>query len=146
MRPIVAFVLALAAVACSHAAGKSAEARIATEGGTVTVHVTIADTDTARERGLKGVRRLAGDAGMAFLFDRPSTASFWMKDTLVPLSIAFWGRNGRIIEVRDMAPCGADPCPTYRPDRPFVGALEVNRGFFAGHGVRVGDRVAIVGE
>ncbi|HEY7283285.1 MAG TPA: DUF192 domain-containing protein [Actinomycetota bacterium] len=125
-------------------AAGAAVARITTSGGPVKLRVAIADTEAARERGLQGVTDLAADGGMAFLFDSPTRTGFWMKDTPTPLSIAFWGPDGRIVAMRNMAPCPADPCPTYRSAAPFVGALEANRGFFAGHGVRVGDRVAIV--
>ncbi len=143
------FVLAAAVAAglagCSPGGSGSAgsSARIDTADGSVIVHVGVADTPEARERGLKGVRDLAPDGGMAFVFDDPSPSSFWMKDTPLPLSIAFWGRDRRITAIMDMAPCRADPCPTYRPDRPFVGALEVHRGFFAANGVEVGDRIAL---
>ncbi len=130
---------------CSHPDTRPAEARIATAAGSVSLRVTVADTDAARRRGLQGVERLDRNAGMAFLFDRPSRAGFWMKDTPLPLSIAFWASDGRIVELLDMAPCTGRLCPTYRPERPFVGALEANRGFFARQGVEVGDRVVIVG-
>jgi uncharacterized membrane protein (UPF0127 family) len=121
-----------------------AEARIATAGGDVTLRVVVADSAGERTRGLQGVTDLAADQGMAFLFDEPTATSFWMKDTPLPLSIAFWDANGRIVGLMDMLPCAADPCPAYRPDSSFVGALEANRGFFDEHGVRMGDRVAIV--
>jgi len=137
--------VAVGLVACSHT-GRDAgsTARIETSGGPVVVHVAVADTPAARERGLMNVRDLAPDGGMAFVFDDPSSSAFWMKDTPLPLSIAFWGRDRRIAAIMDMAPCRAGPCPTYRPDRPFVGALEVHRGFFAEHAVEVGDRIALV--
>jgi uncharacterized protein len=135
--------------ACSHGddgagAPASAVARIATDRGPVTLHVAVADTDAARERGLQGVTRLAADGGVAFEFDSPTRVGFWMKDTPLPLSIAFWGSDGRIVAMLDMPPCAADPCPTYRPGSDFVGALEARMGFFAGHGVKIGDRVAVV--
>jgi uncharacterized membrane protein (UPF0127 family) len=136
---------AIALGACSSGGTAAAEARIVTAGGPVTLHVTVADADPARQQGLQGVTDLAADGGMAFLFDEPVRASFWMKDTPLPLSIAFWGSDGRIVAVLDMAPCAAEPCPTYRPDVDFVGALEAHRGFFERNGVEVGDRVAIVG-
>jgi uncharacterized membrane protein (UPF0127 family) len=139
---VPAAVVALAS--CSPGSTARAEARIATSGGGVTLRVTVADSDPARQRGLMGVTDLAADGGMAFLFDQPVRASFWMKDTPLPLSIAFWGRDGRIVAVLDMPPCATDPCPTYRPDADFVGALEAHRGFFERHGVEVGDHVAIV--
>lgn len=134
--------------ACSDGAGGAAapgaEARIATAGGDVTLRVTLAESRSERERGLQGVTDLGADEGMAFLFDEPSTSAFWMKDTPLPLSIAFWGPDGRIVGLMDMPPCRADPCPTYRPDASYVGAIEARRGFFDDHDVREGDRVAIV--
>jgi len=143
---VLVIVLAGATLAScsSDTGGTSAEARISTGAGPVTLHVAVADSAAERERGLQGVTDLAPDGGMAFLFDAPTRASFWMKDTPTPLSIAFWGADGRIVSVMSMPPCAADPCPTYRPPGAFVGALEAHRGFFSGHGVRVGDRVAIV--
>ena len=90
-----------------------------------------------------GRRSLAPDAGMVFLEDGPTHATFWMKDTLIPLSIAFWGSDGRIVELRDMQPCRTDPCPLYGSTAPYVGAVEVNLGFFAAHGIRVGDAVRL---
>jgi uncharacterized membrane protein (UPF0127 family) len=80
---------------------------------------------------------------MAFVFDAPSDTAFWMKDTLIPLSIAFVDDVGRVIGVRDMEPCEADPCPTYGVDRPFVLAIEANLGWFDRAGIRVGDRAEL---
>lgn len=84
---------------------------------------------------------LAPSAGMAFLFGTPTTVGFWMKDTLIPLSIAFWDEHGRIVAIDEMTPCTQDPCTTYGPDAPYRGAVEANAGFFAGRGVAVGDTV-----
>jgi uncharacterized membrane protein (UPF0127 family) len=128
---------------CSPHAEAGAVARIETPHGVVRVHVQIADDAAERTHGLADRRSLARDAGMAFLFAHPVRASFWMKDTTIPLSIAFWDSSGRIVAILDMPPCRANPCPTYRPDRPFLGALEVNRGYFREAGVGEGDRVAI---
>jgi uncharacterized membrane protein (UPF0127 family) len=68
-----------------------------------------------------------------------------MKDTLIPLSIAFWNESGAIVAILDMEPCPDDECPSYDPGVDFVGALEVNQGFFDEHGIDVGDRVRLVG-
>jgi uncharacterized membrane protein (UPF0127 family) len=130
-------------LACSHREASSDDLRIHTRDGVVTVHAEVADTDAEQTRGLSGRASLGRDAGMAFVFDRPVRTAFWMKDTQIPLSIAFWDGNGRIEAILDMPPCFGDPCPTYRPDQPFTGALEVNAGFFARHGVREGDRVEL---
>ncbi len=88
-------------------------------------------------------RHLAPNAGMVFLFDEPSTNRFWMKNTLIPLSIAFWDEAGRIVSIVDMAPCREEPCPLYSAGTPYIGAVEVNRGFFKSYGVKVGDRVEL---
>jgi uncharacterized membrane protein (UPF0127 family) len=109
--------------------------------GDSVLHVEVASTPDARARGLMGRIELPSDQGMAFVFDRPTTSEFWMKDTLIPLSIAFWDAENRVVAILDMAPCRADPCPTYGPHRPYVGAVEAKLGYFDDHGVEVGDRV-----
>jgi uncharacterized membrane protein (UPF0127 family) len=114
---------------------------IESENGTVFVEAEVADSDAERAKGLMGRTSLDADAGMVFLWEGPVETTFWMKGTLIQLSIAFWNERGRIIEIVDMAPCRQDDCPSYGPDEPFVGALEVNRGFFDDHGVEIGDRV-----
>lgn len=90
-----------------------------------------------------GRTALPSDQGMVFVFDRPTTDRFWMKDTLIPLSIAFWDERNRVVAILDMQPCRADPCPTYGPDQPYVGAVEANLGYFADHGIEVGDQVEL---
>ena len=112
-------------------------------GQAATLHVDIADDDAERAQGLMGVEELPADQGMAFVWDQPHEGSFWMKDTLIPLSIAFWDPEGRVIAMLDMEPCTSEPCPTYSPGEPFIGAVEANLGWFAEHGVSVGDHVEL---
>src|SRR3982751_3497229 len=88
----------------------------------VPVRVEVAATKAAREKGLMGRTALAEDGGMLFLFDRPATASFWMKDTLIPLSIAFIAPQGRIIDIQDMQPLAETQ---HTPAAPYQGAIEV---------------------
>lgn len=110
---------------------------------TVTVQVELARTSEQLQQGLQGRTSLPRNAGMAFLFGEGSQARFWMKNTSIPLSIAFWGRRGRILRIMDMAPCLRDPCPTYDARVTYWGALEVNRGAFKRWGVRPGAFVSI---
>jgi uncharacterized membrane protein (UPF0127 family) len=117
--------------------------RVVTAEGEATLRVEIADTSEERAAGLSGRASVPADAGMAFLWDEPVEAEFWMKDTLIPLQIAFWDAGGRIIALIEMEPCEADPCPTYGPDAPIVGAVEANSGWFTAHGVAVGDTVEL---
>jgi len=112
-------------------------------GGDVEVEVSIAETPEARSRGLMGVARMDPDVGMVFLQEEPARIHFWMKDTLIPLSIAFWGPDRRIATILDMELCRTNPCPTYDPEVDWVGALEVNQGFFEEHGVEEGDAVRL---
>ena len=114
------------------------------EGSTaVELGVEVADDPEERSRGLMGRTSLPEDRGMVFLFENPTTASFWMKDTRIPLSIAFWDEDETIVEILDMEPCEADPCPTYGPGVPYVGAVEVNEGWFARNRVEVGEPVEL---
>jgi uncharacterized protein len=64
-----------------------------------------------------------------------------MKDTRVPLSIAFVAADGRVVAIREMTPCTADPCPTYAPGATYRYAVELPAGAFAKAGVDNGDRV-----
>jgi uncharacterized protein len=115
---------------------------VSTAEGSATLHVAIADTDASRERGLMERTNLPPDAGMAFLWAGQSTTStFWMKDTLIPLSIAFWDASGRIVAIREMTPCTTDTCPTYGASVPYLGAVEANAGWFQRQGVHAGDRI-----
>ena len=145
---VLVLVAALSAASCSGGTGPASLPRarldIRTQTEVVAIRVEVAKTAEARRVGLMGRRTLAPDAGIAFLFPGSTDQPFWMKDTFVPLSIAFWDRNRRIVAVLDMEPCRADPCPLYRSPAPYVGAVEVNRGFFVSHGIGVGDAVSVV--
>ncbi|HWC15332.1 MAG TPA: DUF192 domain-containing protein [Actinomycetota bacterium] len=118
-------------------------ATITSDGGTVTVRVQIAETDEQRSYGLMYRRWLAADKGMIFLFEQDTTGGFWMKNTIIPLSIAFIDSAGVIIDIQDMDPCTQDPCPSYAPAQPYRSALEVNQGGFERWGVSEGDVVQL---
>lgn len=108
------------------------------DGSEVAATVRVAATPDARSRGLMGVTDLPPGTGMLFLF--PGVADhggFWMKDTPIPLDIAFL-RQGEIVAVATMPPCAADPCPVFRPGVPYDAALEVPAGWFAAEAVGPG--------
>lgn len=120
-----------------------------TASDTFTIQVEVADTDRQRRRGLMQRQTLAPDAGMIFIFEteQPADGGFWMYNTLIPLSIAFIDAEGRIGSIVDMEPCPSPYpqwCPTYPAGAPYLSALEVNRGYFTQHGIRVGDRVNLL--
>ena len=107
------------------------------------VNVEVADRPELISLGLMHRTSLPEDAGMLFLFFEETSTGFWMKDTLIPLSIAFFDRDGEIEAILDMDPCEEEPCRLYGPGEPFHGALEVNRGAFERWGVEVGDRIRV---
>jgi uncharacterized membrane protein (UPF0127 family) len=113
------------------------------QGAKGSLDVALADDPDERARGLMGVTELGRDDGMAFVYDAPSTGSYWMKDTLIPLSIAFVGEDGRIVTVRDMEPCATASCPTYSADAPYELAIEANVGWFGRHDIRAGDPASL---
>ena len=108
-------------------------------GERVPVQVEIADTPEEWQTGLIGRSALAEEAGMLFVFEQEQILAFWMKDTLIPLSIAYID-EGRIVDIQDMQPLDETD---HLSAEPAQYALEVNQGFFEGRGVMVGDIVEL---
>jgi len=98
----------------------------------------IASTNDARTTGLMNRFSLQPDHGMLFVFREPQELAFWMKNTYVPLSIAFIASDGRIVNIDDMAPRTENTHPSRGP---AIYALEMKKGWFADRGIRAGDAV-----
>ena len=111
-------------------------------GGKVEVRVEVADDLAEQAKGLMYRTTLGENRGMLFVYPDERELSFWMKDTLIPLSIAFIDSERRIIDIQDMKPLDDEP-PHYVSAEPAQYALEVNQGFFEKGGVKVGDRVDV---
>lgn len=109
----------------------------------VLVNLIVAESEEAQSFGLMHRESFPEDCGMVFLFFEERTGGFWMKNTLIPLSIAFFDEEGEIEAILDMEPCEADPCDVYDPGVAYSGALEVNQGRFEEWGVEVGDQITI---
>jgi len=105
----------------------------------IRINTEVADDPEEKEAGLMGRQELADGDGMLFVFSRPQRMGFWMKDTLVPLSIAFINAEGIIREIHDMKPL--DTSVTASAFRDLVYALEVPRGWFAKNDITAGDRI-----
>lgn len=121
--------------------GQVAATITAADGTTCEVCLLAAETAEQRARGLMEVTdaELGGYDGMVFVYDAPSAGSFWMRNTPLPLSIAYFDEDGRLISTADMAPCEDTPdCPSYPADSAFTYALEVPQGGL--------DEVGVVGE
>jgi len=110
--------------------------------GKVIVKAEIAATDAQRQQGLMYRKTLKDGEGMLFVFQGDQILSFWMKNTLVPLSIAYIAYDGRILEIYDMQPGNLDPV---RSSRSVRYALEVPQGWFGRAGLGIGDRLEIQG-
>lgn len=102
------------------------------------VRAEVADSDEERRRGLMGRDSLPEDHGMLFVYPEQRTLSFWMRNTRIPLDIAFIDRSGVIVDVQTMQP---ETEELHRSRQPALYALEMEAGWFEEHGVDVGDRV-----
>ncbi|HEV7722688.1 MAG TPA: DUF192 domain-containing protein [Iamia sp.] len=103
------------------------------DGEPIVICVLVAETPAQRQRGLMEVTDLGGYDGMLFRFPADSDGGFWMKDTVLPLSIAYLDADGAVVSTADMDPCppGTDRCPSYPADDPYRMALEVEQGGLA---------------
>ena len=110
----------------------------------LSLKVEIAKTAGAQAMGLMNVEKLPDDYGLVFLWPSAGRHSFWMKNTLIPLDIAWWNGEMRIVDIQTMTPCANDPCPSYAPAADHVAAVEVKAGLLEGSGVKVGDPVELV--
>jgi len=141
---VVAFLAAtLFACGSSDEASQSAaglpQARLAlvdSSGRTQTLTVELTCSQTDRERGLMFRESLPEEQGMLFFF--PRGGSFWMKNTLLPLTAAFIDASGVIVHLEDMEP---QTTVVHASSKPFYYGLEVNQGWFQRHGLGLGDRV-----
>jgi uncharacterized membrane protein (UPF0127 family) len=103
------------------------------------LEIEVVESPEKVERGLMFRDKMAPDAGMLFVFSTPQILSFWMKNTRLPLSVAFIDTAGKVVNIRDMEPF--DTKTPHRSFRPAKYALEMNQGWFAKNGVGPGTAV-----
>ena len=102
------------------------------------IRAEVADSPARRARGLMMRKSLAPNSGMLFVFPQPAVHCFWMKNTLIPLSIAFMDGDGTIVTLADMQPHDeTSRCP----ERAVRYALEMEQGWFARRGIKAGDKI-----
>ena len=99
------------------------------------IHAELADNVPARMQGLMYRSSLAPNSGMLFVYERPAMECMWMKNTLIPLSVAFFDQAGRLINIEQMQPQTED---SHCAERPASYALEMEQGWFVRNGVRAG--------
>jgi uncharacterized protein len=134
MRLIAAFLFSLTAAAALAQPLPVAELRA----GMHLIRAEVAADFSTRGRGLMHRKGLAPNAGMLFIFDGPSQQCMWMKNTYIPLSVAFLDEEGAIINIADMQPHSEQ---THCSARPALYALEMTRGWFAERGIKPGTKL-----
>ena len=142
----ICFLLILLFLTVSSCSGleKFDKQKISIEGRGVshTLTVELAKTEAQRNQGLMHRKTLKDGEGMLFIFERDQALTFWMKNTLIPLSIAYIASDGRIFEIYDMEPQNLKTVASSRSGRY---ALEVPQGWFSRAGLGVGDRLDLSG-
>jgi uncharacterized membrane protein (UPF0127 family) len=103
------------------------------------IRAQVARTPDQRSTGLMHRKEMPQHEGMLFVFEQPSVQCFWMRNTLLPLSIAFLADDGTVVNVRDMQPQVLD---SHCSDKPVRYALEMNQGWFAKRGVKPGFKLS----
>ncbi len=107
--------------------------------GTKNLHVEIVQNEEDRMRGLMHREQLPENQGMLFVFEEAQMQAFWMRNTFIPLDIAFIDANGKIIDIQRMTPL--DETKSYQSPAPVPYALEVNAGWFEKNGIKIGETV-----
>jgi uncharacterized protein len=93
--------------------------------------------------GLKNIKKMDYDVGMLFVFGYEKELSFWMKDTYIPLDIAFLNDKLQIVDIKTMKPLDETEV---KSSQPASYALEVNKGYFKKYDIKVGDTISIVNK
>ena len=109
--------------------------------GNTPLWVEVADTLEKQERGLMFRRSLPDNEGMLFVYKEPIEMSFWMRNTFLPLDIAFIGADGRILNIHQARPL--DDSVLYRSAGAAKYVIETNQGWFSRHGIGPGERVTL---
>jgi uncharacterized protein len=102
------------------------------------INLELARTPEEHQTGLMFRDAMPADNGMLFVYDHPAIEGYWMHNTLLPLSIAWIGRDGTIVDIQDMQPQSDD---VHFPAAAYWYALEANQGWYVEHGVGVGQQV-----
>ena len=143
----LAFLLLMALASCQQqcggappaGGGDASQVVIHAAGATHVVTVELARAAAERARGLMYRQSLPEDHGMLFVFDGPSQDAFWMKNTYLPLDLLFLAADGAVVDLKERATPQSEAL--LQSSQPYYYVLEVNGGYAAAHGIRIGDRV-----
>ncbi len=116
-------------------------------GGTATLYVEVADTPELEQCGLMHRTSMPEDQAMLFVFLEDSQGAFWNRNTFIPLTLAWIAADGTIVDLTDMAAVSPQDNPQnntlYTPRAPYRYVIEANQGWFARHGVAIGDHASV---
>lgn len=137
---LLAFVLLMLGAAQAQPAGEPQRLPVTQlRAGMHLIQAEVAQNDQQRAIGLMHRRSMPVNNGMLFIFEAPSQQCFWMRNTLLPLSIAFVADDGSIVNISDMQPMSDDSHCSAKPVRY---ALEMNQGWFAKRGLKAGSKLS----
>lgn len=151
---LVLLIVVFSAVGCEFVTGKVETAEPLPEGtvaltinrasgGTARLAIEVADTPERQIKGLMDRPSMPENYGMIFVFQQTVRAPFWMKNTLIPLSVAFIDEDGTILHIEDMQP---ETETLHTPPTDYRYALEVNQGWFQRNSVTLKDKVVVRSE
>lgn len=136
MKTLLAILSACAALTASIALAQNRQfGNTQLSAGMHLITAEVAARQMQREQGLMFREKMAPNSGMVFVFDAPSTQCMWMKNTLLPLSVAFIDAEGRIVNIEDMQPQTLD---SHCSKKPVLYALEMNLGWFKQKNIKPG--------
>ena len=138
VRRVAAIVAICAAGLAAAQSGPQALTQTKLSAGIHVINAELATTPQEREIGLMLRPSMAANDGMLFVFERAGQQCFWMRNTLIPLSIAFLADDGSVVNIDEMAPGTLDGHCSAKPVR-F--ALEMNKGWFAKRGIKPGSKL-----
>ncbi|MBB3119646.1 DUF192 domain-containing protein [Pseudoduganella violacea] len=139
MKSLAVSLLLLAAAGASQAQNQQFPTTTLSAGMNL-IKAEVATTDPQRAQGLMFRETMAPNAGMVFVFDAPATQCMWMKNTLLPLSVAFIDAEGKIVNIEDMQPQTLDSHCSAK-GVPVMYALEMNLGWFKQKNIKPGTKI-----
>ncbi len=117
--------------------------------GGQSISVEVAKTQAQLERGLMFRKKMDNSAGMLFIYERPTKLNFWMKNTFIPLSIGFFDAKKELIDIQEMEAVQSEMqthIPTYESHGEAQFALEMNKGWFQRHNIKLKAKFKLLGK
>jgi uncharacterized protein len=137
----LSFLCSFAFIGCENSSGQSTPKVTSVYLGEKLIHIEIVSDDRDMKKGLMNRTSLGKDSGMLFVFEKPSTMKFWMKNTRIPLDIGFFDEAGNLREVKKLYPFDLDVKESRDDDIKY--ALEMNQGWFSSNEIKRGTTLAL---